>query len=267
MRGHTTYAWRPDLTSSATRCQVRSTQRGLSVGTTWVVIGARPRGSSVSVDVSMSPNTVIVTVRGIGVAVITRTCGGCFALSRKASRCSTPNRCCSSTTTSARSKNWTCSWMRACVPMTMPASPLATSSSERLRAAADWLPVSRATRVPISLPPSMPPSASSPSIAVIERKCCAARTSVGASNAAWPPASTAASMARRAMTVLPDPTSPCRRRFIGVSPAISRASVAPTSRCPAVSSKGSRASKASSSPPGPGVRATAVCSRARRARR
>ena len=41
-----------------------------------VWIGARPAGSSVSVEVSRSPKTVIATVRGIGVAVITRTCGG-----------------------------------------------------------------------------------------------------------------------------------------------------------------------------------------------
>ena len=41
-----------------------------------VWIGARPAGSSVSVEVSRSPNTVIATVRGIGVAVITSTCGG-----------------------------------------------------------------------------------------------------------------------------------------------------------------------------------------------
>ena len=54
--------------------------RGLTAGTTCVAIGDRPRGSSVSVEVSMSPNTVIATVRGIGVAVITSTCGGWLAL-------------------------------------------------------------------------------------------------------------------------------------------------------------------------------------------
>ena len=63
----------------------------------------------------------------------------------------------------------------------------------------------------------MPPSARSPSIAVMVRWCCAASTSVGASSAAWPPASTAASMARRATTVLPEPTSPCSSRCIGTS--------------------------------------------------
>ncbi len=47
----------------------------LPPGTTWVLIGDRPAGSSVSVETSRSPNTVIATVRGIGVAVITSMCG------------------------------------------------------------------------------------------------------------------------------------------------------------------------------------------------
>ena len=46
-----------------------------AAGTTWVAIGERPAGSSVSVEVSRSPKTVMATVRGIGVAVMTRTCG------------------------------------------------------------------------------------------------------------------------------------------------------------------------------------------------
>ena len=63
----------------------------------------------------------MATVRGIGVAVITSTCGRPWpALSRSASRCSTPNRCCSSITTRPSSANWTCSSSSACVPMTMP---------------------------------------------------------------------------------------------------------------------------------------------------
>ncbi len=78
----------------------------------------------------MSPKTVIATVRGIGVAVMTSTWGGRMPFSRSASRCSTPKRCCSSTTTSARSANWTCFWIRAWVPTTMPASPEAASSRD-----------------------------------------------------------------------------------------------------------------------------------------
>ncbi len=102
----------------------------------------------------------------------------------------------------------------------------------------------------------MPSSASGPSSSRSVRRCWAASTSVGASSAAWPPASTTWSMARSATTVLPEPTSPCSRRCIGCSAARSAAISAPTSRCPAVSVNGSRASNASSSPPPAAGRAT-----------
>ncbi len=266
MRGHTTYAWRPPRTSSPTRAQVRSIQPGRSSGTTWVVIGARPAGSSRSVEVSRSPKTVMATVRGMGVAVMTSTCGGSFPLPRNASRCSTPNRCCSSTTTRARSRKSTWASRRAWVPTTIPASPTATSSSALRRSAVDWLPVRRTTRVASAAPPSIPPSARSPSIRVIVRWCCEARTSVGASSAAWPPESTAASIARSATIVLPEPTSPWSSRCIGTSRAISAATVSPTSTCPAVSSKGSRASNASRTPPGRPGRGVVTCPSATRRR-
>ena len=61
--------------------QARSRKCGFSAaGTTWVAIGERPAGSSVSVETSRSPKTVIATVRGIGVAVMTSTCGGTLRL-------------------------------------------------------------------------------------------------------------------------------------------------------------------------------------------
>ena len=63
----------------------------------------------------------------------------------------------------------------------------------------------------------------------IERRCCAASTSVGASSADWPPESATASIARRATTVLPEPTSPCTSRFIGTGCSRSSAISAPTS--------------------------------------
>ncbi len=81
------------------------------------------------------------------------------------------------------------------------------------------------------------------------RKCCGARTSVGARMADCPPASTTCSMPRRAHTVLPEPTSPCSSRCIGCESARSAAISAPTWRCPAVSSYGSAASNAASRPP------------------
>ena len=46
-----------------------------AAGTTWVAMAERPAGSSVSVEISRSPYTVMATVRGIGVAVMTSTCG------------------------------------------------------------------------------------------------------------------------------------------------------------------------------------------------
>ena len=68
-----------------------------------VTIGVRPGGSSSSTLTSRSPYTVIAAVRGIGVAVITSRSGTPpDDLSRNAARCSTPNRCCSSTTTAPR---------------------------------------------------------------------------------------------------------------------------------------------------------------------
>ncbi len=188
----------------------------------------------------------MATVRGMGVAVMTRTCACRSPLARSASRCSTPNRCCSSTTTSPRSANCTCSPRSACVPTTIPAAPLAASSSACLRAAAPSEPVSRATCVPCSAPPSRPPSASGPRSVRSDRACWAARTSVGARSAACPPASTTWSMARSATTVLPEPTSPWSRRCIGRSAARSRASCSPTARWPSVSSNGSAASKSAS---------------------
>ena len=100
-----------------------------------------------------------------------------------------------------------------------PARPEAASSSASLRAAAPSEPVSRATVVACSCPPSMSPAARSPSMRVIERWCCWARTSVGASRAAWPPESTTRSIARSATTVLPEATSPCSSRCIGWSAA------------------------------------------------
>ena len=107
MRAQTTNARPPRATSSPTRRHVRSIHAGTPTGTTCVVIPLRPAGTSRSSEISSSPNTVIATVRGIGVAVVTSRCGAFFALASNAPRCSTPNLCCSSITTSPRSANCT----------------------------------------------------------------------------------------------------------------------------------------------------------------
>ena len=97
---------------------------------------------------SRSPKTVIATVRGIGVAVITSTCGGAPALALSAARCSTPKRCCSSTTTRPRSANWTrVLEQRVRADHDAGLAPGGLARAPARRAAALSEPVSRATRV------------------------------------------------------------------------------------------------------------------------
>ncbi len=69
-----------------------------------VSIGSRPGGISSNRLTSISPYCASVSVRGIGVAVMTRRCGGRSAFACSIIRCATPKRCCSSTTTSPRSR-------------------------------------------------------------------------------------------------------------------------------------------------------------------
>ena len=180
---------------------------------------------------------------------MTSRCGGFCAFSFRASRCSTPNRCCSSTTMRPKSLNSTFSPSNACVPITIPASPDAASARAALRAAALWDPVMRVTCVAPSCDPRVPPCASGPKSFSIVRKCWAARTSVGASRAACPPLSTTANIARSATIVLPEPTSPCSKRCIGWSWAKSASISAHTAFCPPVNWKGNEASKESRIPP------------------
>ena len=84
---------------------------------------------------------------------------------------------------------------------------------------------------------------------VMERWCCWASTSVGASSAAWPPESTTWSIARSATTVLPEPTSPWRSRCIGWPRPSSSAISSPTATWPSVRANGSRSSNRSRIPP------------------
>ena len=78
---------------------VRITPSRLASLNTLVTMGVRPGGSSSMVLTSRSAKSVIASVRGMGVALIIRRCGSsacCSSLSRSASRCATPKRCCSS---------------------------------------------------------------------------------------------------------------------------------------------------------------------------
>ena len=93
---------------------------------------------------------------------------------RRVRRWPTPKRCCSSTITRPSFENCTLSWISACVPITSCASPDSIRASAAVFSFFFRLPVSQATFTP------------SGSIqAAILRKCCSARISVGAINAAW----------------------------------------------------------------------------------
>ena len=116
-----------------------------SSGITTVWIGLRPPGNSVSQEMSRSPNQVIAAVRGIGVAVITSRCGSTSDFERSVSRCSTPKRCCSSITASARFGAWNDFENAACVATTMHGSPLAAVPSTLRRSASFMPPVSSST--------------------------------------------------------------------------------------------------------------------------
>ena len=121
----------------------------------------------------------------------------------------------------------------ACVPTTIPALPSAIRRASpggrpppasRSAARPGW----RARRgVELAGPAERPRAARAR-----PRACWVASTSVGASSAAWPPESTTASIARSATTVLPEPTSPCSSRCIGLGRASSAAHLAPISRLP-----------------------------------
>ena len=133
-------------------------------GTTKVRIGLRPPGSSVSHEMSRSPNQVMAAVRGIGVAVMTSRCGALSALAFSDSRCSTPKRCCSSITASARFGAWKVLENAACVATTMHGVPLAATASTRRRADSFMPPVSSSTgmsppgRFPMPDSPAASPS-------------------------------------------------------------------------------------------------------------
>ncbi len=162
IRGQTTYTWWPLSTSSRIRVPRRARARP-------AVRRAEPRWSASPADRRAARPAS--TSRGRRTPS-SRPCAGSawrssparagvssslFAV--RAARCSTPKRCCSSTTTRPRSTNCTFSSSSACVPITMPADPEAASSIAARRAAAPSEPVSSTTCVASSAPPSMPPCA------------------------------------------------------------------------------------------------------------
>ena len=173
-----------------------------------------------------------------------RTCG--LRPSASAERCSTPKRCCSSTTATARSRKPTSFWISACVPIAICTSPEAISWRTLACSFAPRALVSSATRTPSSV-----------QIPSTVRKCCSASTSVGAISAPCRPASTARSSVASATTVLPEPTSPWSSRCIGVVRARSRSISAIACSWASVSVNGSTSRyRSRSSPAGGSASAT-----------
>ena len=144
----------------------------------------------------------MASVRGIGVAVMTRQCG--VVCLRSWARCSTPNLCCSSIMTKPSCWNSISACNNATVPTTISIPP-------------EWM----AFRVSTLFLPNNPPVIITRLTLLflrylsILRKCWAARISVGAMITTCILLATASSAAYNATTVLPEPTSPCKSRFIG----------------------------------------------------
>ncbi len=190
--GTTTYACSPASSRSRTRAYAPARPSG---ATTRVSIGVRPGGGSSIVEMSRSPKSVIPNVRGMGVAVMTTTCGVLGSavpaprlsgppLTRSIARWCTPKRCCSSITATARLWKRTLSVSSACVPTSTSISPASRPASSPSRSGPVTAPVRSATR-------TFDPS----SVRESEPKCCSARISVGAMRAAWCPEATASSIA------------------------------------------------------------------------
>ena len=182
-----------------------------------VTTRCRPAGALRRSETSRSAWKTWPRVRGIGVAVISRT-WGVRPFPASASRWATPKRCCSSMTARARSANTVPAESRACVPTTMrplvrpsgpgPAGGEASTTWAACRSAAEREAVRSSTRWPSG-------SRSPRRVAA----CWRASRSVGARRAPWAPLSATKARARAATAVLPDPTSPCSSRSIGRGPA------------------------------------------------
>ncbi len=162
-----------------------------------VYIGFLPGGSSSITLTSRSPYIVMASVRGMGVAVMTRICGGLVLFAHSFALCATPKRCCSSMTASPSRENCTVSSMTACVPTSMSISPAISDWRISLRRLPFTMPVSSSTLTGMS-----------PRNFLIVARCCSARISVGAMMHVWNPLSMAMSIVMRATSVLPEPTSP-----------------------------------------------------------
>ena len=155
------------------------------------------------------PVTAISSVRGIGVADIARTSTVVRNFFR-ASFCSTPKRCSSSTITSPRSLNCTSFESIRCVPITTSTAP----DAKLLRISLLSLAVLNR-----DMPATFKGKPAYLSSKVLE--CCCTNSVVGTRTATCLPSWTALNAARIAISVLPYPTSPQIIRSIGYGRSIS----------------------------------------------
>ena len=154
-------------------------------------------------------------------------------MAARAARWPTPKRCCSSVIT--RPRRWKSTpWLsRAWVPTRRWVSPAA----RRARQARFW----GAVMDPVSRSTTRPEPSSRPFKVLA---CWWASSSVGAMRAVWQPFSQASQAQAAATTVLPEPTSPWSRRFMGVGCFRSAPASSMARRWAPVRGKGSRAAKA-----------------------
>ena len=174
-------------------------------GTIAVWIASRFSGGVSITDMSRMPARDICRVRGIGVAVSVRTSTS-FFIALIASLCATPKRCSSSTTRSPRSRKRTSFESRRWVPIRTSTLPSARAFRIAL--------CSRAVRKRETI--SMVVGQEEKRSRKVAR-CWKARTVVGHRTATCLPPMTALKAARMATSVLPNPTSPQIRRYIGAS--------------------------------------------------
>ena len=162
------------------------------------------------IDMSRMPASDMLSVRGMGVAVIVSTSTR-LRICLMRSLCATPNRCSSSTTSSPRSLNSTSFDSSRCVPTMISTLPACRSSSVCFCSPFVLNRLTMSTRTG---------KAAKRSFNVF--RCWNARTVVGARNATCLPSMTALNAARIATSVLPYPTSPHSRRSIVVDDSMSR---------------------------------------------
>mmetsp|Transcript_35109 Transcript_35109/g.71882 ORF Transcript_35109/g.71882 Transcript_35109/m.71882 type:complete len:204 (+) Transcript_35109:583-1194(+) len=186
-----------------------STTAVSSYSMTKVLVGLRMGGGERMVEVSRMPLRLIWSVRGMGVAERVSTSTP-LQMSLSRSFCLTPKRCSSSTTSRPRSRKAIPLLRRAWVPITRSTSPLSILPLNS-RPFLVFFPIP-----PLSISILTLKSLSSPILAAMFLKCCAASTPVGASMAACLPFLTHRYNARIATSVFPNPTSPQMSRSIGL---------------------------------------------------